>query len=292
MTDSPKEQLLHNFLDWVGTQENIRAVALVGSAARLERPADEWSDYDLLVVAVDPQAYFRATDWLAAIGPVCCQILERNPAGEPVELRVLFEGSCDMDFIFASAEDARHGFPGNPMVREISQRGRRVLGDRGGLLPEIPASPASISTTVAPSEEEFTQVVSDFWFHVAWTAKKLRRGELWTAKRCCDVYLKDLLLRMMEWEARSVCGWETDTWFDGRFLEKWALPETLAELPHVFARYDTEEVWQALEATRQMFQRIAFATAGRLAYRYPEQADAGVSTWFARMQREADTSRS
>jgi hypothetical protein len=33
-----------------------------------------------------------------------------------------------------------------------------------------------------------------------------------------------------------------------RFLEEWALPETLDVLRQVFAHYDAEEVWQALLA--------------------------------------------
>jgi hypothetical protein len=38
------------------SQTGIRAVGLVGSRARLDHPADEWSDLDLVLVATDPQA--------------------------------------------------------------------------------------------------------------------------------------------------------------------------------------------------------------------------------------------
>ena len=53
MSESLKEQLLRRFLEWADAQEDIGAVALVGSAARADHPADAWSDYDLVVAASD-----------------------------------------------------------------------------------------------------------------------------------------------------------------------------------------------------------------------------------------------
>ena len=88
---------------------------------------------------------------------------------------------------------------------------------------------------------------------------------------------------MMEWEARAANGWKFNTWFNGRFLEAWALPQTLAELHHVFAHYDAEEVWQALQATMRMFGRMARETAQRLAYPYPIDSDERVSAWVAQV---------
>lgn len=286
MSESPQKQYLNNFLDWAKLQPDIRAIALIGSAVRIDRPADRWSDYDLLVIASDPQIYLTATDWLNVIACPWFSILESAPSGEPLERRVLFEGGFDMDFIILSTEDARQGFQKTPMVQEISERGRQVLWDRDGLLSSIPAWPWSAQKVQAPSDPAFMEVVNDFWFHVAWTAKKLCRGELWIAKRCCDTYLKDLLLRMIEWEAQSVHGWKINTWFNGRFLEQWALPATVEELHRVFATYDPEAIWQALEASLKLFRRMAQETAERLAYAYPIEKDEQVSAWVARMHTE------
>lgn len=281
MSASSKQELLQRFLDWARSQPDIRAVALVGSAVRVDRPADEWSDYDLIVVASDPGIYLTSTEWLAQIGSSWCSILETAPTGQPVERRVLFEGGFDIDFIILSIDDARQGFENMPMIAEISQRGRKVLWDKDGILPEIPASPGTAPAAQQPTGELFLEVVNDFWFHVAWTAKKLRRGELWSAKKCCDTYLKDLLLQMIEWEAQAANGWKLDTWFNGRFLEHWALPQTMEELHQVFAGYKTEDVWRALEATTKMFRRIAQETAVHLGCVHPVELDQQVSAWVS-----------
>lgn len=281
MVKLSKNELLQHFLEWAKLQTDIRAVALIGSAARLDHPADEWSDYDLLVVASDPQTYLTSTEWLTCFGCVWCTFLEKASTGEAIERRVLFERGIDIDFIIVSVGDALLDFRNTPMITEISQRGRRVLWDRDNILAEIPASQRIAQAVHLPSNQQFLDNVNDFWFHMAWTAKKLRRGELWIAKKCCDTYLKDLLLRMMEWEAQSVNNGKVDTWFGGRFLEQWALPKTVEELQQAFAYYDTNDVWRALEVTAKVFQRIAQETAIRLGYTYPLESDEHVSAWVS-----------
>ena len=94
-----------------------------------------------------------------------------------------------------------------------------------------PAVQAQKPTPIPSSEAEYLNIVNDFWFHTVWTAKHLRRGELWWAKSCCDGYLKNLLLRMLEFHARATKGPDFDTWMSGRFLETWADPRAVAALP-------------------------------------------------------------
>ena len=99
--------------------------------------------------------------------------------------------------------------------------------------------------------------------------KHLRRGELWWAKSCCDIYLKHLLRQMMEWHTRASKGEGVDTWMRGRFLEEWADARAVGSLPVVFAHYDEENVWRALMATMELFRWLAVETVDLLGYSYP-----------------------
>jgi aminoglycoside 6-adenylyltransferase len=169
------------FLNWAKSRPDIRAVALVGSGARDDHPADQWSDLDFVIVASDAQSLLSSTDWLADIGASWFSIVERSPSGEAIERRVLFEDGCDMDFIIVSSESARGGFPGT-FVKEIASRGVRVLLDRDAVLASLPGLARPTPPSSLPSFQDFSETVSDFWFHAVWTAKKLKRGELWVAK--------------------------------------------------------------------------------------------------------------
>lgn len=62
--------------------------------------------------------------------------------------------------------------------------------------------------------------MNNFWYHAVWASKKLKRGELWEGKAAIDSHMKNLLLDMIRWNTCSVKGWEYDTWYKARFLEK------------------------------------------------------------------------
>ena len=63
-------QLEQDIGDWARTRPDLRAAIVVGSRARADHPADEWSDLDLILFAVNPAIYVSDTDWLAAFGEV------------------------------------------------------------------------------------------------------------------------------------------------------------------------------------------------------------------------------
>jgi aminoglycoside 6-adenylyltransferase len=274
--------LLERITAWAKGQEGMRALALVGSGARQDHPADVWSDLDLLLVATDPQAWLACTGWLAEIGVPWFSFLERDPSGTAIERRVLFAGGQDVDFIILPVESARQGFAGT-FIPEIARRGVRVLFDKDGIL-----GPMAVETSPRPeglpSFQEFSEVVNDFWFHAVWTAKKLRRGELWVAKSCCDDYLKRLLLRMLEWQAHAAGQGEVDTWFNGRFVEQWASPAALEKLRIAFAHYEEQDIWRALQASMELFDQLARETALRGQFEYPAENVGKVIGWISQLR--------
>lgn len=55
---------------WGRERGDVRAVLVVGSRARADTPADQWSDTDLVVVG-DPATYPASAEWLGAFGRPC-----------------------------------------------------------------------------------------------------------------------------------------------------------------------------------------------------------------------------
>ena len=293
------EQLIERFANWAQTQRDIRAAIVVGSRARVDHPADEWSDLDLFVIATDPERYLLRTDWLENVGNPWLTFLERTGTGDETERRVLFEGGLDVDFALISKRKAqllvhllriRKRFPRllrllpkevRQIMRKVAgfsdmaRRGIRVLLDKDRIAAHLTTLvSAETPSPRPPTQNEFLQVINDFWYHAVWTAKKLRRGELWTAKGCSDSYIKWLLLlRMIEWHARATNGWDYDTWHGGRFLEQWADPRVVEGLRDAFAHYDEEDIQRALLATIDLFRWLAIETAERLSYPYLTLAD-------------------
>jgi aminoglycoside 6-adenylyltransferase len=193
--------------------------------------------------------------------------IEQTSTGNQLERRVLYTGGLDVDFSILPRDVFRQlterGFPVE--VEDILRRGFRVLVDKDKMLRKLTVAPERAS--LPPTAQEFNQHLNDFLYHAVWTAKKIRRGELWTAKSCCDIYMKWLLLEMIEWNAHTIHGWNYDTWFNGRFLESWADPKVVAELAGVFGHYDVDDVKGALLRTIKMHRRLSQETGRKLGYK-------------------------
>jgi|HigsolmetaAR201D_1030396.scaffolds.fasta_scaffold07434_4 aminoglycoside 6-adenylyltransferase len=268
--------LLDRFVAWAHDQPDIRGAFVLGSRARTERPADDWSDLDLVVCISDPQRLLKSDDCLEALGTPLISFLEPAAAGGLIERRFLFDGGIDVDLIplpLAMAQQFNEqGLPEE--VAEVIRRGARIVLDKDALLQRMMTLVGAPPAKQPPSPEAFSNLVNDFWYHAVWTSKKLRRGELWTAKFACDGYMKRLLLTMLQWHAQATHGLQSDTWHNGRFLEQWGDPRAVAALADAFAHYNEADVRRALFATMDVFRELASETAERLGYAYPQQADA------------------
>jgi aminoglycoside 6-adenylyltransferase len=290
------EQLIAGFVKWAEAQPDIGTAFVIGSQARTTRPADEWSDLDLVVTVNKPERYLFETNWLKDIGNPWVTFVEGT--GDERERRVLFEGGLDVDFALLSRRKMRlltrllrirERFPalfrllprtaaqqvsqGIAAFSDVARRGTRVLLDKDGIAEHLLQVTAEVSSSHPPAQDEFFDLINDFWYHAVWTAKKLRRGELWTAQGCSDSYMKWRLLRMIEWHTHATNGWDYDTWHGGRSLEQWADGRVVKDLQDAFAHYDEQDLWRGLSAMMDLFRWVAVKTAAQLKYPYPTSAD-------------------
>lgn len=257
----------------------INAALIIGSRARHDHPADEWSDLDLLVFVHDPEAFAQQTDWFDTLAEVWLSFLTHTPGGDP-ERRVLYAGGLDVDFAIMSVAAlqymAENDLP--PQAGDLLRRGTRILVDKDGLLRVVQRKPLPTDGRFRqPDQATFSNLVHDFWFHTLWSAKHLRRGELWWAKMCSDMHLKNLLSEMLKWHACAQHGAHYDTWMGVRFLEEWADPRAVAEFGEIFAHYDRDDIARALLATMHLFRWLAVETAQRWHYPYPEISEMATS---------------
>jgi aminoglycoside 6-adenylyltransferase len=273
-------RLTERIAGWAERDPDVRAALVIGSRVRSDHPADRWSDLDVLLFVREPKQYTDSAEWVAGFGPIWLTFLERTPEGGAWERRVLYAGGLDVDFAVNPAQwlqhIAAHGL--DPAIADVIRRGVRVLVDKDDLLASILQLPMPDTAPFQqPTNAEFTSAISDFWYHSLWSAKHLRRGELWWAKAGCDGKLKSLLQQMLEWQAHAVQGAAHDTWMRGRFLEEWADPRAVEPLATVFAHYDRQDIARALWATMELFRWLAVETAQRWQYAYPSSGDQAVT---------------
>lgn len=252
-------------------REDICALVAIGSQTRASEPADEYSDLDVIMVTAQPDAYLDSDERLSRIGGIMISFVEPTIGGGR-ERRMLLEDSLDVDLIVLTPERFI-SMVDDHTADEIMSRGWAVLYDGIGVTARLEQSIASYIPYRTMGEDEFINRVNDFWFHTVWAAKKLCRGELWTAKMCVDAYLKDHLLRVIELYHKCDCGDEYDVWHNGRMLEKWAREDVVSELGSCFCRYDAADAASALRNTAALFARLAAYCAQSTGWDYPAGAE-------------------
>ena len=297
----PYEKLITRFCKWAENRADIRAAVVIGSRARVDHPADEWADLDTVIVTTDPEYYVSSSDWINNFGRPLLTFIEPTSTGDQKERRVLYERMLDVDFAIFPLEEIRRlieaGRTDPRIAAQLSNalgRGIRVLIDKDGITNQLNSLIARIEkkgTLSRPSQEEFLELVNDFIYHAVFTAKHLRRGELWWTVTCLNCHMQHLLLRMIEWHALATHDRKYDTWFRGRFLEEWAHPKAVKALHDSFAHYDSKDVKRALLKVMGLFRLLANETASKLNYPYPEKTDDNVTRWIRKRMSETGKSR-
>ena len=263
------QQFEKRFVGWASANPDIRAAIVVGSRARRDNPADEWSDLDILLFAQNVNRYQDQQDWIEALAPTWMVLQSRTVMNDPEQV-VLFAGGFRTDFVFHTA-DVLSGVKDmveNNQVPAVIARGARVLIDKDHAIPKLPA-PTRPGPAQPPSQADFQKAVEKFWFQAVFAAYQLRRGEMVPFK-AVDIGLKWQLISLLEWNVHSLKGGAVDTWHAGRFLSEWLDPGDLAEFSASYAPCNREESWTAFNILLDLYQRKALETARQLGY--PERS--------------------
>ncbi len=291
----PLLRLEQRLLAWAQERDDIVGMVIVGSRARREQPADQWSDLDVGIVTTHPRRYRDRSEWIAQIAEP--RVVVRDPEG--ITWHVLFAdgaeagiapigtravhllrpllglpiGSRWLTPVIPSALRTRHAALTSE-IAEYTGRGIRILLDESGILGRVQALLPPRAPGALPGADDFEDAVLDFWFKSVWTAKHLRRGELWYARSIgLDGRMRARLLLMLTWHARATRP-GVDTWRDGHYLEQWMDAEWADALPGTFGGDDADGLWDALDATTELFREVATRTAALLSHPYPHDADA------------------
>ncbi len=273
------EKLINRFIDWAKKVDDIRGAIIVGSRARMNEAADEWSDLDLVIFSTNPEKYITSTDWLTNMGEYWITFIENDALGLTKERRVLHEDALDVDYVCYPAKGIPHLFK-HPEIHKVIQRGIRVILDKDNELIQLNNIQHLEQEAFRISEYDLLNQINDFWFHAVNGAKKLLRGELFVAKSIIDSGMKRNLLYIVEIHSKAKNGLQYDTWHNGRFIEKWADPRIIAGLKNAYSYYDKTDIERSLMETMNLYRWVAMEACENLEITYPIHADEKATEWI------------
>lgn len=264
-----------NITEYANRDVDIKAIVAIGSTTRTDVKADEFSDLDLIAATENPAKWLKG-EYPEKFGHVSISFIEPT-IGSGKERRLIYDEDKDVDMIIFTPDQFENSIK-TGVEQWFMNRGYDIMYDSGGFTELIKQYVSNVHLHPKMSEEEYLNLVNDFYFHNIWACKKLKRGEIWAAKMCVDAYLKNYLLKMME----LYCFYQNgiDVWHDGRFLDQWAGDDILEKLKNCFAHYDKDDIKKALIATHKLFDSIAKAVAEIRGYNYPFEAEKCVGRYI------------
>jgi aminoglycoside 6-adenylyltransferase len=264
------------FLEWAHQNADLQLALVIGSRARSQPPADEWSDLDLILFFEDPQPWIGQHAWLEAFGEIELIYSQPSQAGD-VEWLLLYTSGLKADFMVArfppqvrNAADREKYLLHGPFA-EVFSFGLRLLVDKRLEFADLAQKVGRAGASALPNQDAYNTCLQRFWMNCTRVAKFLQRGDLWRAKMLCDCMMKQAILTLLEWLALAEGASAGQVWYEGRNLPDWADDRALEALPGTFGGYDSADLWRALEASMGLFNRLAQECGLRLGYPFPEE---------------------
>lgn len=280
-TPASWDDLIDRLLRWARETSAVRGLVLMGSRARDDRPADEWSDLDLILVTDDREHTILDPTWLEDIADVWATLVHPGPLPDAPVRQAVFAGGHDVDMVGLPPERLQRDAV-DPIVGDLLARGHRVLLDKDGRLHDLP-TPGEAPPPALPTADQVVWALNDLFVQFVWAGKHLRRGDVWQAKADVDGYMRDRLLSLIEWHAiangRPVAAWQGAS-SGGRGLEDWADPEVLEALPETFASYSPEGVASGLRNLLDLIGRIGPEVAVAVGADYPQAQHDAIHRWL------------
>lgn len=264
---------LEKIVDWANQNDNILAVIMTGSHSRDDNKVDEFSDYDIELIAKDFRELADKNDWFHDFGDVI--VFQAFDEGQEYPTRlVVYSDGLKVDFTLADEKRIINMKSG---LNDLYQRGYKVLLDKQNLTNDLPKASGHIRKEL-PTEQEYLDAVNEFWFEASHIPKYLIRDELWIVK-LRDWTMKQLLLKLLEWHAISLNP-DQDVWHLGNHSNDWVDPEIKSELKKLFSHFEKQESWQDLLTTLDLFRRLSKSVAKNLKFQYPEKVDQKISEYI------------
>lgn len=253
--NNPKYQnLIEKVKKMAKKDENIRAVFIIGSCVRTIEKADVYSDIDFIVIAKDIDTFINHKYWVEDLGNSLFIWTDHEPGWASWDRRILFDDFLESDFSFFNKSQLEQEwlacFIGSMLTKE-----HEILIDKDNLISKL--KPFLNPDDSDVSDEKILNEINDYFFHCNWIKKKIDRGAIFIAHKCLNEHMKNKLLFMIEHNAKIKNGYDYNTWFEGRFIEKWAEKEILDELKNCFATYNKNDILSALKNQINLYKSLS-----------------------------------
>ncbi|WP_271750901.1 aminoglycoside 6-adenylyltransferase [Cohnella sp. JJ-181] len=278
-----EQEMMALILGIARADERIRAVCMNGSRTNPNAPRDRFQDYDIVYLVTEMNSFIGRPGWIDAFG-------ERIILQKPDDNALFPPGPGDryaylMQFKDGNRIDLRLSPVSRAAEYAAEDKLTVVLLDKDGLLPALPAPTDEDYRVRLPDAPRFAGCCNEFWWVSTYVAKGLWRRETLYALDHLNLYVRPMLIRMLEWRV----GIDTDGGVgigkNAKYLERYLPADRWQALLDTYPRGTEAEIWQALRTMGRLFRETALEVAERLGFAYDGKEDRLVTAYLASVER-------
>lgn len=278
-----REEKLEQIIKWAQNNPDLRTVLLTSSLVNPYAPVDDFSDLDIELVFENKEYYEADNQWISLFGDPISMIEENDLCfdGKHAMKMVLYRDHVKVDFKL---------YQKSAFLEEVRQEtlpddwdvGYKVLVDKDHLTGDLKPPTYQSIMIHQPSENEFRQLMNDFWWDVTYVAKCLKRNDLFYAKFMSENVIRtDYLVPLIEWHIASLQDWENVTTNKhGRLFKRYLSSVLWTRVESTFSGSSMEDNWRALYASADLVHELGTALAEKLTLEYPVKLENNIRQYL------------
>lgn len=269
-----EREMLNLIINTAQNDDRVRAVIMNGSRVNLNAPKDFFQDYDVVYLVTEKESFLADPDWIKIFGELMILQLPDEMSDPPPE------GKDSYGYLMQFADGNRIDLS-LYLVNKIDHLEEDSLTltllDKDGILPHFDPPNESGYLPKTPTAKAFFDCTNEFWWVSPYVAKGLWRHEIIYAKHMLDHYVREQLMKMLDWYVGVRTGFKKYPGKMGKYLEKYLEPELWQLLLRTYSDADYDLTWDALLTMGDLFRRIAIPVAEYFGFSYPYGEDERVS---------------
>jgi len=271
-----EQEMYDLILDFAQKDERVRVVTMNGSRANPNAPRDTFQDYDIVYVVTEIASYLADDAWLDNFGR---RVIMQKPEGMELfppdgkprfSYLMLYEDGNRIDLSLMPLEEL-----GNYLKEDSILK---VLLDKDGRVPALPASSDSDYWIKRPTPGMFDDCCNEFWWLSTYVAKGLARDELPYAIAHLD-YMRKQLMTMLSWQVGLEKGFTFSIGKQFKYLQQHVNTDVWQRLCATCNAGSPAACEEALVGMLALFSEVSKDVAKRFGYNYPDY-DAKVSDYL------------
>lgn len=257
-----------------------------GSRTNPNAPKDLFQDYDIVYVVRETLPFIKDTTWIDRFG-------ERLYMQLPEQTGLLLGYEADLANCYGWLMQFTDGNRIDLHVQSIpyaqqairTDRLCKILLDKDGLLPAMPAPTDADFWVKKPDSAHFLAVCNEFWWCLNNVAKGLWREEIPYVQEMLHAVERPQLVQMLAWKIGLEHDFSVSIGKAGKYLRRFLTQADWNAFLSTYASGALAEMWAATVSMCRLFDRTAREVAQKLHYPYDEQEAENSFQYLLHVQR-------